>query len=182
MSGRGRGYRGRSSHTGERGRGKPKSSSQSSQAAKPAARKTLADHICAIGSAKQASDYSVITAFIINHIWKTFEYGDDIGDALESRVETTFPASTLQPVDSALTGDPKILQEKQFETLYRAEVTTYVTQKDKCQANKGKAFALIQSQCNKAMQHKLQLRTDCKISVKGDPIKLLDAISEHSMS
>ena len=57
-----------------------------------------------------------------------------------------------------------------------------LTCKDKCHANKGKAHALIYSQCNKAMQHKLQLRTDYESTVKGDPIKLLDAMSEHSMS
>ena len=182
MSGRGRGHRGRSSRAGGRGRGEPESSSQSSQAAKPAARKTLADHVHAIRSAKQPSDCSVFTAFIINHIRKILECGDDIGDALESRMETVFTAPALQPVDSALTGDPKILQEKQFETLCRAEVTTHVTRKDKCQANKGKAHALICSQCSKAMQHKLQSRTDCKSTVKGDTIKLRDAILEHSMS
>ena len=64
MSGRGRGYRGgRSSHRGGRGRGRSNrsSSQKSSQAAKPAAtRKTLADHVYSIGSAKQASDYTVI--------------------------------------------------------------------------------------------------------------------------
>ena len=175
MSGRGRGCRGRSSRTGGRGKGKPKSSSQSSQAATPAVRKTLADHICAIRSANQASDYSVITAFIVNHVQNTFEYGDDIGDALESRMETAFTTPTPQPVCLSLTGALRVMQEKQFETLHRAEVTTCVTQKDKYQANKGKAYALICSQCNKAMQHKLQSRTDYRSTVKGDPIKLLDA-------
>ena len=32
------------------------------------------------------------------------------------------------------------------------------------------------------MQHKLQSRTDCKNTVKGNPIKLLDAMLEHSVS
>ena len=167
---------------GRQRQGKPKSSSHSSQAPKLAGRKTVADHIYAIGSDKQASDYSVITAFIVNHIRKTFEYGDGIGDALESRTETVFAAPTLQPVDFSLTVDQKTPHERQFETLCRAEVTTHVTCKDKCQANKGKAYALIYSQCNKAMQHKLQSRTDYESTVKGDPTKLLDATSEHSVS
>ena len=38
---------------------------------------------------------------------------------------------------------------------------------------KGKAFALIYGQCNKALQHKLQLRVDYEDKIKGDPIKLL---------
>ena len=39
-----------------------------------------------------------------------------------------------------------------------------------------------QSQGNKAMRHKLQSRTDHKNTVKGNPIKLLDEILDHSMS
>ena len=99
----------------------------------------MADHIYAIKLAKQASDYSVITAFIINHIQKTFEYGDDIGDALESRTETVFTAPTQQPVNSSLTGDQKTPQEKQFEILHRAEVTAYVNLQGQmsCQQRQG---------------------------------------------
>ena len=160
MSGRGRGYRGgRSSHRGGRGRGRSnRSSSQKSlQAAKlAAARKTLADHVHSIGSAKQASNCTVITQFIINHVRKTFECGDDIGDALEKRIDTAFPAPILQPA-TATDAAAKALEEKQNKILYRAEVATYVAQKDNCQANEGKAYALLFGQCNKAMQHKLQL-------------------------
>ena len=181
-SGRGRGYIGRSSRTGGRGRGKLRSSSHFSQAAKPAVSKTLGDHIHTVGSAKQASNCSVISAFIVIHIQKTFEYGDDIRDALESRQETVFRAPTLQPADPSLSGNPKAITEKWNEILCRAEVTAHVTHKDKCHTNEGKAFALIHSYCNKAMQHKLQTRTDCKSSIKGDPIKLLDEILGHSMS
>ena len=97
-------------------------------------------------------------------------------------MESAFSAPTLQPGNPFLAGDHKILQEKQFKILYRAEVTTYVTQKDKYQANESKAYALIYSWRNKAMHHKLQLRTNCESAIKGDPIKLLDAISEHSTS
>ena len=185
MSGRGRSNRGGRSYnnrSGGRGRGKPKSNSQSSyHAAKPVARKTLADHVYSIGSAKQASDYSVITQFIINHIRKTFEYGDNIGGALEARQEPAFTAPTLEP-SKETEAAAKALEEKQNEILYRALVATYVARMDKYIANKGKAFALIIGQCNKALQHKLQSRVDYETTIKGDPIKLLDAISEHSMS
>ena len=53
-------------------------------------RKTLADHIYYMGSACQASDFSVITNFLINHICQTFEYGNDIANALESKTPTDF--------------------------------------------------------------------------------------------
>jgi len=45
----------------------------------------------------------------------------------------------------------------------------------------GQARALLCGKCNKAMQAKLQVPTDCE-AVKGDPFKLLEAIKEHSQS
>ena len=57
-----------------------------------------------------------------------------------------------------------------------------MAREEKYLANKGKAFALIYGQCNKALQHKLQARKDFETEIKENPIKLLDAISEHSMS
>ena len=76
----------------------------------------------------------------------------------------------------------KELEERQNEYLFKAQITAFVAREEKYAANKRKAFALIYGQCNKALQHKLQARKDFESSIKGDPIKLLDAISEHSMS
>ena len=81
---------------------------------------TLADHVYSIGSAKQASDYSVITQFIINHIRKNYEYGADIGDTLEKREEPTFEAPKLLAV--AADSTDKELEAKQNEILYRARL------------------------------------------------------------
>ena len=142
--------------------------------------KTLADHVYTIGSAKQASDCSVITQFIINHIRKMFEFGNHIEDVLEIQKEVTLAAPKLKAV--AENSKNKELKAKENKFLYKAQVTAFVARKEKCAANKGKAFALIYGQCNKALQHKLQLRTDFEEEIKGNPIKLLDAISEHSMS
>jgi hypothetical protein len=36
-----------------------------------------------LGSARQASDYETTTEFLINHIKKLYDYGNDIGTALE---------------------------------------------------------------------------------------------------
>ena len=180
MSGRGRNNCGGRRRGGGRGRGKNNNSSSKSSNSKPAGRKTLADHNYSIGSAKQASDYSVITQFIINHVRKTFEFGDDIGDALETRKEVTLAVPKLEPVQQD--NPNKEIKEKQNELLYKARVTAYVAREEKYVANKGKAYALIYGQCNKALQHKLQLRTDFEDVIKGNLIKLLDAISEHSMS
>ena len=143
-------------------------------------RKILADHVYSIGSAKQASDYSVITQFIINYIRKSFEFGDDIGDALENWKDVTLepPKIKVVPKDA----ENKEVEERQNEYLFKAQIASYVAREEKYIANKGKAFALIYGQCNNALQHKLQARKDFEEVIKGNPIKLLDAISEHSMS
>jgi hypothetical protein len=46
----------------------------------------------------------------------------------------------------------------------------------------GNAYAMIYGQCCKAMQSKLQSRIDFEERIKGNPIELLSAIQEHSMS
>jgi hypothetical protein len=64
---------------GSHGRG-PKSS-KSSQHDGTAKKKGLSDHIYYIGSAKQASDFMVITEFLINYIRQKFDQGSDIDNA-----------------------------------------------------------------------------------------------------
>ena len=46
-------------------------------------KKDVTDYVYYLGSSKQASDYEITTEFLINHIKKTYEYGNDIGSALE---------------------------------------------------------------------------------------------------
>ena len=43
----------------------------------PKIKKTLADHIFYVGAVTQASDFVVVKKFLINHIKKTYDYGDD---------------------------------------------------------------------------------------------------------
>jgi hypothetical protein len=89
MSGRGRGHgRGRGGRGGRAGRNNGDKSSKERNPTKD--RKTLADHIYYVGSAKQASDFSVITDFLINHIRQKFEHGNDIANALEKRQKIDF--------------------------------------------------------------------------------------------
>ena len=71
---------------------------------------------------------------------------------------------------------------RQNNYLFKAQNASFVAHEEKYIANKGKAFALIYGQCNKALQHKLQAWKDFKDVIKSNPIKLLDAISEHSLS
>ena len=72
-----------------RGRGnrsynnKNKSNNNASQA-----RKGLQDYIYSLG--KQAAEYETVTRYLLLHIRKTYQNGDDIGNALGTLQETTF--------------------------------------------------------------------------------------------
>jgi hypothetical protein len=68
---------GRPPRAGGRGRGNNNRSNTSSK------KKQLSDYIYYLGSPKQASDYETTTEYLINHIKKTFDFGNDIGTALE---------------------------------------------------------------------------------------------------
>jgi hypothetical protein len=62
-----------------------------------------------LGSANQASDYELVSQFIINHVWKEFTNGDDIGDALEDKREVNLdahrPSITMSQAQDAVTRD-----------------------------------------------------------------------------
>ena len=58
--------------------------------AKTDIKKGIEDYHYYLGSATQFSDFEVTTEFVVNHIKKTFEYGNDIGSALKE----------LRPIDT----------------------------------------------------------------------------------
>ena len=64
------------------GRGKGGGRSGRGTGGAPRPKKTLAENIFYVGAVTQASDFVVVKKFLINHIKKTFDYGDDIGEAL----------------------------------------------------------------------------------------------------
>ena len=194
MSGRGR------SRYGGRGRGrsrgnfqKPKSTTSSTSRKE---RKSISDYIYYIGSAKQASDYTVVTSYLINHIRKTYDNGDDVGEAIEKRIPMNFDAvkpsmgNTTTVVNLSETNPVKLAKAqaeykkevREVEMMYEAEIKSFVNRKSRYETNLGKAYAFLYAQCNKALQSKLHARTDFDTRIKGDPIELLNAIQEHSMS
>ena len=183
MSGRGQRGRGRGRFN-SRGRGRGNSSGGGSKG-KPSVptKKTLADHVYTVGSAKQASEYQTNTKFILNHIAITFKEGHDIATALKERTEMNFSTLMPQMKQSESTDKTvKAIEQEQFKILYQAEIKAYVERQECYRANKSTAYALIWKQCNKALQAKLQTRTDFNSTVEGNPIELLKAIEEHSVS
>jgi hypothetical protein len=96
MSGNGNRNRNRSRGNGKSGgRGKPNSSDNNSSKTKssggakaPVKRKELKDYIFNVGTPGKASDYAIISQFIINHCNKTFS--PDVGGALKNSKPATF--------------------------------------------------------------------------------------------
>eukprot|EP00978_Attheya_sp_CCMP212_P028789 scaffold100331_cov51-Attheya_sp.AAC.11 len=138
---------------------------------------TITDYVFHVGSVKQASEFETTSEFIINYI------SSDIGSALEN----------LQPMDRA-NKKPKLktslatsVEEKsadaqQFGMEFRADYEQWC--KRICmyeQDNWIKSYTLIWERCTKALQNKLQSRSDFD-SLKNDPIKLLKAVKEHSLN
>jgi hypothetical protein len=106
--------------------------------------KSISDYIYCIGSSKQASDYVVVTKYLINFIQKTYIYGEGIGKALEARVPLDF--ATLMPILQLSINEDTSDREReneQFKMLYKAEIDSYVKRKDTYHSNIGNAYALI---------------------------------------
>jgi hypothetical protein len=106
-----------------------------------------------------------------------------VGDALEDTKEEDFiqfkPGLQFSQDQDQITRD-KEYQEN--EKIFEAQVRVYVEQKAQYEANKRKAFALIYNQCHKSLQSKLKARDNYNTEIKGDPIAMLKAIQEHTMS
>ena len=189
MSGRGRGrdagrtpYRG--GRYGGRGRGGRGGYSNSRRTQDPV-KKKLSDYQYKIGSSKNASDYIEITKHLIAHIKKEHQYGQDIGTALEKKEEMDFSAMGPKLVVHAAqenVAEAEIARRnKQAEMEFQSEHDAFVTRKKKYQENRGKAYAFLWSHCSKAMQQKIQSRSNYE-TIENNPIELLRAIHEHSIS
>jgi hypothetical protein len=78
MSGQGRGRYGHGRFEGRFHKKRGSQAFHKKSEEQPKESKVLADYIFHLGSAKQASDYELVSQFIINHIRKEFTNGEDI--------------------------------------------------------------------------------------------------------
>ena len=80
----GRGGRGRGGRRSGRGNGRSSRGGNvnNRRPTKPT-RKNVSDYIYHVGTAQNAADYELITEYLMNHIRKTYNYGDDIATAIE---------------------------------------------------------------------------------------------------
>jgi hypothetical protein len=90
--------------------------------ARPMVKKELKDYMYFLGTAKQVSEYKLKTLFIINHVKKEFEFGNDIASALDELKE--FEISKHKPELQVSTSEDlseKIVSDRQFELEFREE-------------------------------------------------------------
>ena len=116
-------------------------------------KRTLADNVYYLGSAKQASDYESITEFLINYIKKTFTYGMDIGTVLENLQELDL--NEYKPSLSVSLNHDEIIrmaEDKQFEIEFKSEYDVFTKRKQALEMNLSKAYSFIWDQCAKSLQ------------------------------
>ena len=129
---------------------------------------------------KQAAEYETVTRYLLLHIRKTFQNGDDIGNALDTLQEITFQPPTLK-ISTSSNETIQSRENREYEMIFEAKLTLHLKQEDIYRTNKGKAYAFLFGQCSKIMQAKIMERKDYDSS-KRDPIGLLKTIKELSLS
>jgi hypothetical protein len=144
----------------------------------------LSDSIYYLGSAKQAADYKTTTDFLINHIKKTFNFGNDIGTAQEDLEEYNMDQHWPQLRTSGNTDEEeKELTNKQYEIEFKTELNGFMKRKQNLEANTTKAYAFLWEQkYAKAMQNKIESNSNFESTIKGNPIKLLKMIKQHALN
>jgi hypothetical protein len=165
---------------GRCGRGRGRTSST-----KPAyTKKTVEDYFLYVGSSNKQASYNEITnKFVVNHIKKTFDRGNDVAEALRRLVKAD--TDTRKPtLKISMDADDAIVvrEDKQFVMEYKAELDEAMKRKRTYEDNMFKAYALLWERCAKTMQDKIALRSDYDNVVYNDPIALLRAIKEHSLN
>jgi hypothetical protein len=89
------------------------------------------------------------------------------------------PSITMSQAQDAVTRDK---EDQENEKISEAQVQVFVARQAMYTTNKRKAFALIYEQCHKTLQSKLKARANYDTEIRGDPIKMLQAIQEYTIS
>ena len=146
-------------------------------------KKESKDYLYYTGSNHQASDFETTTEFIINHVKGEFKYGNDIAESLRELkyVDTKLWYPTLK---LSTATDPAIIlvERKQYELIFKAKLDATVKREEIYENNKTKAYSLIWERCTRAIQSKIEQRTDFDMKIYNDPIKLIKTIKEHVLN
>jgi hypothetical protein len=93
-------------------------------------KKTIEDYFFYIGSSKQASDFETTSNFLINHVKKTFDRGNDIAEALRmlEPTDTNLWKPTLQfsiETDATLSKQ----EDRQHGIEFKADLDEFMKQR-----------------------------------------------------
>ena len=86
---------------------------------------------------KQAAEYETVTRYLLLHIRKTFQNGDDIGNALDTLQEITFQPPTLK-ISTSSNETIQSRENREYEMIFEAKLTLHLKQEDIYRTNKGK--------------------------------------------
>ena len=128
-----------------------------------------------------------VTKFIISHIREKYTKGGaEIAWALENEEEYDFsqeePTMKIVTPKAATPTYEERMEQKQYELKYQQQLSGYTEKIETYNNNRERAYGLLWNRCNKAMQSKLENRSEFESKIKGNPIELLKAIKEHAMS
>ena len=147
----------------------------------PSTRKKLSLEDCVFHTGnKQASDCEVALEFMLNHMKKSCEHGNDTIESLRKLTKADTSALKLTLKDSCKTdADEKKTEERQFELECKAELDKATCRTKKHESNLLKACAEFWERCSKSMKLKLEARSDCESNECDDLISLSKAIKER---
>ena len=143
-------------------------------------KKTIEDYVFYVGSAKQASDCTTTTEYIINHIKKEYDNGLDVANALDELNTPDMDKWKPTMEVSTKTGAEKAAEDRQLEIEFKELFNEYRRRVKTCEGNTIKAYGLLWERCSLGMKNKLLERKDFGTKIKNQPIELLKAIKEHA--
>ena len=121
--------------------------------------------------------------FIINRMKKTYSRGNDIAETIQTSTRPNFDKQKLQLVASVKpTKAERKAEDRQVKLEFKIQHNQVSKQKNTYLENKCEALAELWGYYSKALQGKIEARTDCALSIHNNPIKLREAIKEHSLS
>ena len=129
----------------------------------------LNDYKYAIRTVKQVGDYNKITNYLILHIRKIYKHGSNVADAIESQELFNFEPSALKLQISLTVKTKNTTPQEKLEIKPLSH-------------EPGKAYAFLFGQCTTGLQHRIEAKAKYEAKIKGDPIRLLEAIKENSLS
>ena len=74
------------------------------------------------------------------------------------------------------------MTQKQYEMDYSQDLKTHTDKVETYMNNRERVAGLLWNRCNKAMQSKIENRSEYESKIKGNPIEMLKAIKQHALS